>query len=192
MTYRRRYYRRHRWTARDLVAPAAAALLLAGLVPTASHHHAAAPAAAAAVAAPAAAAASGPSARVAAQVIGFARSREGCPYVYGAAGPCDDGYDCSGLVMRAYESAGIPIDRTSEEQWATERHVRVPRPGDLVFFVGAAEDPPPGHVAIFIGPHEVIDAYATGWPVQEQSFDLPSSMEGMGAPMGYTDPAASS
>jgi cell wall-associated NlpC family hydrolase len=126
--------------------------------------------------------------RTAAQAINFAEHREGCPYVYGATGPCEDGYDCSGLVQAAYASAGVTIARTSEGQWATEEHVSSPQPGDLVFFVGSPIDSPPGHVGIYVGPDQIIDAYATGYPVQEQSFGLPSSAGGLTAVYGYTDP----
>jgi cell wall-associated NlpC family hydrolase len=129
--------------------------------------------------------------RAAAQAIAFAEHQEGCPYVYGGTGPCDDGWDCSGLVQAAYASAGVAIDRTSEEQWATEEHVANPQPGDLVFFVGDPIDPPPGHVAIFLGPHELIDAYESGEPVQQQSFGLPSSAGGLTTVYGYTNPMGS-
>jgi cell wall-associated NlpC family hydrolase len=126
----------------------------------------------------------------AARVIAFARSQEGCPYVYGGTGPCDDGWDCSGLVQAAYASAGVAIDRTSEAQWATEEHVSTPQPGDLVFFVGDTSDgdPPPGHVAIYVSPGQIIDAYASGYPVQQQSFGLPSSWGGLTTVYGYADP----
>jgi cell wall-associated NlpC family hydrolase len=130
--------------------------------------------------------------RAAAQAISFAEHAEGCPYVYGGTGPCDDGFDCSGLVMDAYASAGVTIARTSEEQWATEEHVSTPEPGDLVFFTGSPVDPPPGHVAIYVGPHQIIDAYETGYPVQQQSFGLPSSWGGLTTVYGYTNPVEGS
>lgn len=125
---------------------------------------------------------------VTAKVISFVEHQEGCPYVYGGTGPCDDGWDCSGLVQAAYASAGVSIARTSEEQWATEEHISSPQPGDLVFFTGSPIDPPPGHVAIYVGPNQIIDAYATGYPVQRQSFGLPSSWGGLTTVYGYTDP----
>jgi cell wall-associated NlpC family hydrolase len=130
----------------------------------------------------------GPPTRAAAQAIAFAEHQEGCPYIYGGTGPCDDGWDCSGLVQAAYASAGITIARTSEEQWSTEEHVSTPEPGDLVFFTGDPIDPPPGHVAIYVGPNQIIDAYETGEPVQQQSFGLPSSAGGLTTVYGYTNP----
>ena len=62
----------------------------------------------------------------AAQAIAYAEQQLGKPYLWGGAGP--DAYDCSGLVMQAYASAGISIARTSEDQWATETHVSTPEP----------------------------------------------------------------
>jgi cell wall-associated NlpC family hydrolase len=136
-----------------------------------------------------AAAAGAPPSGAAAQIIAYAQAQEGCPYVWGGTGPCSSGYDCSGLTMQAYASAGITIPRTAAEQWAAGPQVTDPQPGDLVFFVGADGTwSAPGHVAIYVGPNQLIDAYATGWNVQQQSFGLPSSWEGLGDPVGYTDP----
>ena len=41
-----------------------------------------------------------------------------------------------------------------------------PQPGDLVFFTGSPMDPPPGHVALYIGGGQMIQAYATGIPIR--------------------------
>lgn len=120
--------------------------------------------------------------------VAFARARIGCPYVYGATGPCSAGYDCSGLVMEAYASAGVTIGRTSEEQWATLRHVTSPHGGDLVFFTGSPVDPPPGHVGIVVRPGIMIDAYDTGTPVREETYGLPSSAGGLQDPVGFARP----
>ena len=95
--------------------------------------------------------------------------------------------------MQAYASAGISIARTSEEQWATEPHVSTPEPGDLVFFAGAdGTTTSPGHVGIVVDParHLMIDAYATGLPVEYDTYGLPGSAGGLADPVGFTDPAA--
>jgi cell wall-associated NlpC family hydrolase len=136
-----------------------------------------------------------PPAGAAAKVIAFAQTRLGCPYVWGGTGPCQSGYDCSGLAMEAFASAGVTIPRTSEEQWAAGPQVSTPAPGDLVFFAGAdGTTQSPGHVAIVVNPakHLIIDAYATGLPVEYDTYGLPTSAEGLGDPVGFTDPLAGS
>ena len=121
--------------------------------------------------------------RNAASAIAFAEAQIGKPYVYGAAGP--GSYDCSGLVMRAY---GLS-QRTSEEQWAALPHTSHPRRGDLVFFVGGdtSLDPSPGHVGIYLSPHEMIDAYGYGTYVRKESFGEPGSAPGL-VLVGYAIP----
>jgi cell wall-associated NlpC family hydrolase len=87
----------------------------------------------------------------------YARRQMGKPYEWGAEGPRT--YDCSGLTSKAWASAGTPIPRTSQEQWA--RLPRVPlkelRPGDLVIYFPKAT-----HVAIYLGRGQVIEAPRTG------------------------------
>jgi peptidoglycan DL-endopeptidase CwlO len=122
--------------------------------------------------------------QVVAAAIGYAEQQLGKPYLWGGTGP--DAFDCSGLVMMAYRSAGINIERTSEQQWATE--VRVPasqvEPGDLVFFVGADGTPTsPGHVGLVIGGGKMIEAYATGFPIRVATYTNRD-------PIGFTRPYA--
>jgi hypothetical protein len=128
--------------------------------------------------------------RAAAQAISYAQAQIGKPYAYGGTGP--DGYDCSGLAMTAYQSAGVSIPRTSQEQWAAGPQVSNPQPGDLVFFAGSDGTwSSPGHVGIVTGPNQMIDAYGPdGAPIVAESFGLPSSRPGLTNPVGFTDPAA--
>src|SRR5207248_7398271 len=87
-----------------------------------------------------------------AAAIAFARQQIGKPYLWGGTGP--DAFDCSGLMMMAYRSAGITIARTSQAQWATETRVAASQvqPGDLVFFAGAdGTVTDPGHVGLVVG-----------------------------------------
>ena len=100
----------------------------------------------------------------AATAVAFARAQIGKPYVYGATGP--DAFDCSGLVQAAWAAAGVSIPRTSEEQWAQLPHVSSPQPGDLVFYTGSPIDPPPGHVTMYAGGGQMIEAYGTGVPIR--------------------------
>jgi peptidoglycan DL-endopeptidase CwlO len=123
--------------------------------------------------------------QVVATAISYAEQQLGKPYLWGGTGP--DAFDCSGLVMMAYRTAGVNIARTSEAQWATE--VKVPvgqvEPGDLVFFAGAdGTDTDPGHVGLVVDPatHTMIEAYANGFPIRVASY------AGRGA-IGFTRPA---
>jgi cell wall-associated NlpC family hydrolase len=132
-------------------------------------------------------AAQGKAAMAAAKAISYARAQIGTPYMWGGptAPGTSGGFDCSGLVMMAYRSAGVSIARTSQQQWATERHVSSPRPGDLVFYAGAdGTQTSPGHVALVVGGGKMIEAYATGYPVREVPIRPGAA--------GYTDPAAGS
>ena len=87
--------------------------------------------------------------------------RSGKPYEWGAEGPRS--YDCSGLTSEAWDHAGKPIPRTSQEQWA--QLPRIPldelRPGDLVVYFPEAT-----HVAMYLGEGMVIQAPRTGEKVK--------------------------
>ncbi len=154
--YSYRRYRSRRVPPWAVAAVAAAVLLGAGQAAHAGgrpHHHA--PSHAALVA------------------IAWARHQLGKPYLWGGTGP--GSFDCSGLVMEAYASAGVTIPRTSQEQYAAG--VKVPasqvEPGDLAYWAGAdGTTTAPGHVAIVISPRRrlVIEAYATGFPIREASW----------------------
>jgi cell wall-associated NlpC family hydrolase len=128
-------------------------------------------------------AAAGP---VAAKVIGYAQAQLGKPYIWGGTGPV--GFDCSGLTMMAYRSAGVTIPRLANYQYFDEPHVAsgAERPGDLVFFAGSdgtATDP--GHVGIVVAPSQgiMIVAPHTGTDVQYQSYrSYP------GGPIGFARP----
>jgi cell wall-associated NlpC family hydrolase len=128
--------------------------------------------------------------KAAAAAIAYARAQLGKPYEWGGTGP--DAFDCSGLVQLAYASAGVSIARTSQAQWATGRHVSDPAPGDLVFFAGADGTPSsPGHVGLLVDPARdlMIDAYALGVPVHEETYGRPGSAPGLQDPVGFTDPS---
>jgi cell wall-associated NlpC family hydrolase len=122
--------------------------------------------------------------QVVATAIAYAQQQIGKPYLWGGTGP--DAFDCSGLVMMSYLTAGVSIARTSEAQWATE--VRVPagqeEPGDLVFFAGSdGTVSSPGHVGLVIGHGMMIEAYATGFPIRVASYTNRD-------PVGFTRPWA--
>jgi cell wall-associated NlpC family hydrolase len=125
------------------------------------------------------------------KILSYAEAQLGKPYVFGAAGP--DSFDCSGLAMMAYRAAGIAIPRTSQAQWAWGRQVPASQvqPGDLVFFSGSDGTPAaPGHVGIVLDPaaHTMINAYTTSFPVEEDTYGLPTSKGGLSPVVGFTRP----
>lgn len=70
-------------------------------------------------------------------VVGYAMSRIGCPYIWGAEGP--DSFDCSGLVTWAYRQVGISLPHQSEAQYAAASYVgsvSEARPGDVLWRYG--------------------------------------------------------
>jgi cell wall-associated NlpC family hydrolase len=89
----------------------------------------------------------------------YAFSKLGYRYVYGATGPST--FDCSGLMMRAWEAAGVSIPRTSQTQYSFTTSSRISfanlRPGDLVFFY-----PTLHHVGMYVGNGMMIQAPQTG------------------------------
>jgi len=103
--------------------------------------------------------------------VRYAEAQIGKPYEWGGSGP--GAFDCSGLAMMAERAAGISIERTTFAQWATLRHVRRPKPGDLVFFAGGdGTMTSPGHVGIVVSPRKklMIDAPMPGYDVREESY----------------------
>jgi cell wall-associated NlpC family hydrolase len=103
----------------------------------------------------------GPTSTQAGKAVAFAYAQLGKPYQWGATGP--GSFDCSGLVQAAWSSAGVAIPRTTYEQWAALPHISTSalEPGDLLYFDGI------GHVAIYVGDNQIIDAPQTGSDVQK-------------------------
>ncbi|MFF8937209.1 NlpC/P60 family protein [Streptomyces paradoxus] len=91
----------------------------------------------------------------------YAVRQLGKPYEWGAEGPRT--YDSSGLTSQAWAEAGVPVPRTSQEQW--KRLERIPldelRPGDLVVYFEKAT-----HVALYLGDGMVVQAPRPGAKVK--------------------------
>jgi peptidoglycan DL-endopeptidase CwlO len=103
-------------------------------------------------------------------VVTEASRFEGTPYVWGGSTP--QGFDCSGFVQYVYGQLGTQLPRTSEAQATVGTPVDSlsdAQPGDLVFFAGSdGTATSPGHVGIYVGNGEMIDAPHTGTSVQVQ------------------------
>jgi cell wall-associated NlpC family hydrolase len=101
-------------------------------------------------------------------IVGIATRYLGVPYVWGGESPVA-GFDCSGLVMYVYAQLGVSLPHYAADQY--NYGVPVSRdqlePGDLVFFDGL------GHVGIYIGNDEFIQAPHTGDVVKISSLDEP-------------------
>lgn len=95
--------------------------------------------------------------------IAFAMSQLGDPYVYGGTGP--DGWDCSGLVMKAYAAAGVSLPRVVGPQMAAGRSISAGdlQPGDLVAY------PSMSHIGIYLGGGKVVHAPRPGKSVEVTS-----------------------
>jgi cell wall-associated NlpC family hydrolase len=99
-------------------------------------------------------------------VVSIAMQYMGIPYTWGGASPTT-GFDCSGLVQYVFAQVGIALPHYTVSQWNYAGAVPVPKnklqPGDLVFFDGL------GHVGIYIGYGDFIDAPHTGADVRIDS-----------------------
>jgi hypothetical protein len=108
--------------------------------------------------------------------VTFVLGELGKPYVWGATGP--NAYDCSGLMLRAFQAAGIGIPRVSRDQYRAGGHVPVQQAqaGDLLFLANDPSDPSTiHHVMLYLGDGKLAEAPYRGQPVRVRpfSFDEP-------------------
>jgi cell wall-associated NlpC family hydrolase len=94
------------------------------------------------------------------KAVEFALSQIGDPYVYGGTGP--NGWDCSGLVMKAWASAGVSIPRVVGPQIAAGRSVPLDKlqPGDIVAYGDMSHD------GLYLGDGRVVHAPRPGKSVE--------------------------
>jgi cell wall-associated NlpC family hydrolase len=99
--------------------------------------------------------------------IATAESQIGVPYSSGGE-TAGTGFDCSGLVQWAMKQYGIDPGRTTTAQFnnaaaQTVAGLSQAQPGDLLFFnAGAGPNGGPGHVGIYLGNGQMLDADHTG------------------------------
>lgn len=99
------------------------------------------------------------------RVVDQAETFLGLQYLW--AGTSGFGYDCSGFTYSVYRDYGIGLARDADQQavHGTPVAQSALRPGDLVFY-RASPSGPIGHVAMYIGSGNIIDAPQTGQPVK--------------------------
>ncbi|GAA3543875.1 C40 family peptidase [Nonomuraea rosea] len=102
----------------------------------------------------------------AAQAARWALGQQLKPYVWGAEGP--NSFDCSGLVMAAFQRVGISLPHYTGDQWTAGRHISRSelRAGDLVFFYSDLH-----HVGIYLGGGMMVHAPQTGDVVRIASIE---------------------
>jgi cell wall-associated NlpC family hydrolase len=104
--------------------------------------------------------------------VTFALGQVGKPYVWGATGP--GSFDCSGLMMRAFQAAGVFLPRVSRDQYRSGGHVPVAQaqPGDLLFLAHDRRDPSTiHHVMLYLGNGMLAEAPYSGQPVRTRKVD---------------------
>jgi cell wall-associated NlpC family hydrolase len=107
------------------------------------------------------------------QALAYALAQIGLPYQWGGNGPAngDTGFDCSGLTVAAYATAGIHLPRTAQAQYDAGPLLpaRTPlRPGDLLFFGTPTHV---HHVGIYTGTHhQMVDAAHTGTLIRTEDY----------------------
>lgn len=108
-----------------------------------------------------------------ATLISFLQAQLGKAYVMGATG--SSSYDCSGLVMSAYNQIGISLPRVSQDQSTAGTQVSLSnlQPGDILYWgpAGSAY-----HVAVYVGGGKFIGAQnpSSGVVERDLSYDMPT------------------
>jgi cell wall-associated NlpC family hydrolase len=101
-----------------------------------------------------------------AAALAAAASKIGSPYVWGATGP--GSFDCSGLMVWAFNQVGVSLPRTSQEQAGAGTRIgsdiSQAQPGDLLIFFSDAH-----HVGIYAGNGQVLHAPKPGASVRYEA-----------------------
>lgn len=92
-------------------------------------------------------------------IVNYAESFLGVPYVYGGTSP--SGFDCSGLVYYCYRHFGYSVNRTAASLAYNGTAVTSLRAGDVLLFT-SVDGSYVGHCGIYIGNGQFIHAPHTG------------------------------
>jgi len=112
-----------------------------------------------------------------------AESQLGVPYVWGGESPRgsgDPGFDCSGLTAWSWGQVGVGLPHYSGAQMDDTTPVPLNdlEPGDLLFYGAGGSQ----HVAMYVGPGEMIEAPETGESVHLTGLRLGDGFVGAGRP----------
>lgn len=124
------------------------------------------------------------------QAIAYARAQVGEPYRFGGAGPSS--WDCSGLTMMSYSSAGVyigPHGSSSQYNTMASRGRLVStsnlQAGDLLFYSnGGSTSASKYHVTLYIGGGQMIEAPRPGYSVRIVSVRYGDLVPYAGRPTG--------
>ncbi len=99
------------------------------------------------------------------KAIAYAKAQLGEKYAWGGAGPSS--WDCSGLTMRAWQSAGVSLSHYAPSQYTATKKVSVGtiKRGDLLFWSNGSASSI-YHVAIYLGGGQMIHAPRPGRTVE--------------------------
>jgi cell wall-associated NlpC family hydrolase len=119
-----------------------------------------------------------PASPTGASAVAIAMHYLGVPYRWGGAVPAT-GFDCSGLTRFVYQQLGFSLVHYAATQFASYAKLDPAQlqPGDLVFFEPKLDGP--GHVALYIGNDQIIEAPHTGALVRI------NSLSGEAAALGF-------
>lgn len=108
-------------------------------------------------------------------IVAYAKQYLGYPYVYGGTS-LTEGTDCSGFTQAIYKNFGITTGRSSRDQAAKGKSIRVEdaQPGDLLFYASGDYI---NHVAMYIGGGQIIHASTanTGIIISPSNYRTPYS-----------------
>ena len=98
------------------------------------------------------------------KALQFALKQIGDKYVFGADGMTY--WDCSGLTMRAFQTAGVSLPHSSRAQYGYGKSIKRSdlKPGDLIFF-----GRPISHVGMYLGGGKMVHAPRSGSRVKVAS-----------------------
>jgi cell wall-associated NlpC family hydrolase len=86
------------------------------------------------------------------ELVNFARTLIGTPYVYGSTDP-KKGFDCSGFITYVFNHFGIAVPRSSIDFTDVGKHIPVEnaRTGDIILFTGTnPQETAVGHMGIVV------------------------------------------